>query len=229
MKGQISRDSYRPHAALFRRLSHPGRHGHRRRSRRAHRIVTARTDLLGDDTIKDGVPAIGGAVAIAAPAIVSLREGVIYADGVRGVLSAVDGADLATPLAIFTQQADLPLGPALPAADSVIYADIWERAGLPAGGPLPRRCRPARRRDGFPHAHHDAAQGGAARRRARHRDRHRRLPADRHRRACGDAAQPGHHRRRMRPLRRRGQRRAGGRQCAVAAGGRCGRGHAHRP
>lgn len=98
------------------------------------RITQDRTDNLGDDSIKDGVPREGGAVAIAPDNSLSLQEGVIYADGVRGVLAAKAGADLSAPLALFSAQADFPqpTGPAIPTdADQVIYADIWDRAVFP--------------------------------------------------------------------------------------------------
>lgn len=100
------------------------------------RITQDRTDNLGDDSIKDGVPQVGGAVAIAADDSLSLREGVIYADGVRGVLTAEAGASLTTPLALFLHQADFPKSPDLPNdADQVIYADIWERPVFPLEDP----------------------------------------------------------------------------------------------
>jgi len=96
------------------------------------RITQDRTDNLGDDSIKDGVPRVGGAVAIAVDNSLSLQEGVIYADGVRGVLAAEAGASLTSPLALFTAQADFPQSPNLPDdADQVIYADIWERPVFP--------------------------------------------------------------------------------------------------
>ena len=88
-------------------------------------LAKGRTDALGNDAIRDGVPAIGGAVVISG-SDVALGEGVVYADGVRGVLAAA-GATSGGPLDIFGQQADLPLGPALPAAPRIVYADIWER------------------------------------------------------------------------------------------------------
>jgi hypothetical protein len=89
-------------------------------------IVKARTDALGHDALRDGVPATGGAVTISGTAV-ALGEGIVYADGVRGVVAAAPGASLSGPLVIFGQQADLPLGPALPAAAAIVYADIWER------------------------------------------------------------------------------------------------------
>ena len=91
--------------------------------------AAARVDALGDDTIKDGVPSVGGAIFIAPDGRPSLREGIIYADGVRGVfrVSVFSGRR-----GVFTQQADLPRGPALPVTGpQVIYADIWTRDIFP--------------------------------------------------------------------------------------------------
>lgn len=100
------------------------------------RITQDRTDNLGDDSIKDGVPQAGGAVAVAADGSLSLREGVIYADGLRGVLTSESGEDPATPFALFSDQADFPESPGLPAAGNrVIYADIWERPVFPLEDP----------------------------------------------------------------------------------------------
>ncbi|GJL53833.1 MAG: hypothetical protein NPIRA02_09650 [Nitrospirales bacterium] len=100
------------------------------------RITQDRTDHLGDDTIKDGVPKVGGAVAIGENNALSLQEGIIYADGVRGVLTAIPGANLNSPLALFSNQADLLQGPALPnTTDQIIYADIWDRPVYPLEDP----------------------------------------------------------------------------------------------
>jgi len=101
------------------------------------RITQDRTDHLGDDTIKDGVPSVGGAVAIGAGNALSLQEGVIYADGVRGILKATAGADLTAPLALFSAQADFPSqSPVLPSnVEQIIYADIWERPVYPLEDP----------------------------------------------------------------------------------------------
>lgn len=101
------------------------------------RITQDRTDNLGDDTIKDGVPSAGGAVAIGAGDALSLQEGVIYADGVRGVLEAMDGANLAQPLDLFSAQADFHfVSPSVPAnGKHIIYADIWQRPVYPLEEP----------------------------------------------------------------------------------------------
>lgn len=89
-------------------------------------------DNLGRDAVAEGGPARGGAVRILEDGRPFLGEGVIYARGVRGDLAAAEGATLGGPLDIFTQQADLPLGPSLPTdGDFILYADIWERPVFP--------------------------------------------------------------------------------------------------
>ena len=115
------------------------------------------------------------------------REGVIYADGVRGVLTAAEGADPAPPLAHLHAAGRPALSPCT-AGDRRTgrLRRYLGAAGLPARRPLPRRCRPAWCGDRLPHPDHDAAQGGA--RRAPEPDieaGHRRLSADRHGRAGG--------------------------------------------
>lgn len=136
MKSLISRDSHRPRqrysgvyhiqGAMITDADLDERSG----------ITRDRTDNLGDDAIKDGVPATGGAVRIAADGAVSLRPGVIYADGVRGQLVASAPLTQGAPLDIFTKQADLPFGPGLPGqGEWVIYADIWERPVFPLEDP----------------------------------------------------------------------------------------------
>lgn len=97
------------------------------------RITQDRTDNLGNDTIRDGVPRVGGAVAIGADGSLSLQEGVVYADGVRGVLTARSTYDSAVPLDLFNKQADFGgMGPDLPTgSELVVYADIWERPVFP--------------------------------------------------------------------------------------------------
>lgn len=130
MKSLISRESYRRKARYSGVYQIQGGMVTDADLDERSRITQDRTDNLGDDTIKDGVPREGGAVAIAGDGSLSLQEGVIYADGVRGVLTAKPGADLSTPLGLFSGQADFPqpVGPELPGgAEQVIYADIWDR------------------------------------------------------------------------------------------------------
>lgn len=137
MKALISRDSHRPRRRYSGVYHIQGAMITDADLDERSAITLDRTDHLGDDAIKDGVPAKGGAVVFNdADGTVSLREGVIYADGVRGLLAAAEGAALNGPLDIVTKQADLPLGPALPAqGELVLYADIWERPVFPLEDP----------------------------------------------------------------------------------------------
>ena len=125
MKGQISRDSHRPDRRFSGVYHVQGAMVTDADLDECTDLTKGRTDALGNDAIRDGVPAIGGAVVISG-SDVALGEGVVYADGVRGVLAAA-GTTSGGPLDILGQQADLPLGPALPAAPRIVYADIWER------------------------------------------------------------------------------------------------------
>jgi hypothetical protein len=135
MKAQISRDSHRPSLRYSGVYHNQGAMVTDADLDERSEIDRMRTDNLSNDAVRDGVPALGGAVAIAADGAVTLREGIIYADGVRGLLVATEDAPLDKPLAIMTQQADLALAPALPAGDLVIYADIWERPVFPLEDP----------------------------------------------------------------------------------------------
>lgn len=135
MKAQISRESHRPSLRYSGVYHNQGAMVTDADLDERSEIDRVRTSNLGNDTVRDGVPAVGGAVEIAANGAVTLREGVIYADGVRGVLTASKDASLNKPLAIMTQQADLPVPPGLPAGDQVIYADIWERPVFPLEDP----------------------------------------------------------------------------------------------
>ncbi len=135
MKAQISRDSHRPDKRYSGVYQQQGAMVTDADLDERSEIDRMRTDNLGNDTVRDGVPAIGGAVAIAGNGAVSLQPGIIYADGVRGLLQAANGANLVKPLDILTQQADLPVPPALLAGDQIVYADIWERPVFPLEDP----------------------------------------------------------------------------------------------
>jgi len=136
MKSLISRESYQPQKRYSGVYHVQGSMVTDADLDERSRITQDRTDALGDDTIRDGVPDVGGAVAIGAGNALALREGVIYADGVRGVLAATPGANLTNPMSLFTAQADFPLGPSLPdSGDQIIYADIWERPVYPLEDP----------------------------------------------------------------------------------------------
>lgn len=136
MKSLISRESYRPQKRYSGVYHVQGSMVTDADLDERSRITQDRTDALGSDTIRDGVPNVGGAVAIGAGNALSMQEGVIYADGVRGVLSAAPGANLTTPMSLFTDQADFPLSPPLPGSGSkIIYADLWERPVYPLEDP----------------------------------------------------------------------------------------------
>ena len=135
MKAQISRESHRPSKRYSGVYHIQGAMVTDADLDERSMITRVRTDNLGDDTIRDGVPEVGGAVSLEDGKPV-LREGIIYADGVRGVLTAAGEFKPDEPLGLFGQQADLPLGPALPDGDpQVIYADIWERPVFPLEDP----------------------------------------------------------------------------------------------
>lgn len=131
MKSLISRESHRPEKRYSGVYHVQGSMVTDADLDERSRITQDRTDNLGDDTIKDGVPSVGGAVAIGAGDTPSLQEGVIYADGVRGVLTAEEGSSLNSPLALISNQADFPESPSLLNVEQIIYADIWERPVYP--------------------------------------------------------------------------------------------------
>jgi hypothetical protein len=86
-------------------------------------IARNRTDLLGLDTAGSGVPETGGIIDLAGPKLV---PGIVFAEGVRGVVEATG----ATPgaLSLYGKQKDFPKAPDLPGAgDFFLYADVWER------------------------------------------------------------------------------------------------------
>lgn len=96
------------------------------------RITQDRTDNVGDDTVKNGVPVEGGAVLIDSDGTLKLKEGVIYADGIRGFLTATKQADIGSALSIFDNQTDFTHAPPIPSnRDQIIFADIWERPVYP--------------------------------------------------------------------------------------------------
>jgi hypothetical protein len=134
MKGQISRDSHRP-AQRYSGVYHVqgGMITDADLDERTD-IVKHRADALGDDAVRDGCPAIGGAIDVSG-ATPTLREGDIYADGVRGEFR-MPGAGAAPSLAeAMEQQVDFPGAPGLTGGNLAIYADIWERPVFPLEDP----------------------------------------------------------------------------------------------
>jgi hypothetical protein len=136
MKSLISRESYRPQKRYSGIYHVQGSMVTDADLDERSRITQDRTDNMGKDAVQDGVPSVGGAVAIGAGNALSLKEGVIYADGVRGVLTAASNANLIDAMSLFSAQADFPLSPPLPNSGSqIIYADLWERPVYPLEDP----------------------------------------------------------------------------------------------
>ncbi len=126
MKGQISRYSHRPEERYSGFHQVQGGMVTDANLSESTEITKDRTDGLGLDTVLSGCPADGGIVDLeASPPL--LREGTVYADGVRGLFRLSDGAAALTLADVLTGQADLPDGPALTNGERVIFADIWER------------------------------------------------------------------------------------------------------
>lgn len=92
-------------------------------------IARRRSHDLADDAVRDGAPGRQGLVGIAADGRPHLREGIVYADGVRGELRLREDPAEAPA---FRRQADLVDPPELPdGRPYLLYADIWERVVLP--------------------------------------------------------------------------------------------------
>lgn len=130
MKGNISRDSHRPRDRFSGVYPIQGGMVTDANLGEQASIARRRVDDLGRDTACRGVPADGGAVGLAPGAggrlLPFLREGSVYADGVRGELRGT-GAGVGA-MALYRLQADFPLPPDLPAGDElIVYVDIWER------------------------------------------------------------------------------------------------------
>lgn len=126
MKANLSRDSHRP-AARFSGVRHEqgGLVVDADLNEQAE-IARARTDGLGVDAVAGGVPATGGAVHITASGMPALREGTVYAEGVRGLLAAAEAFTGA--MGLYAVQTDFPLAPPLPASGQhVVVADLWDR------------------------------------------------------------------------------------------------------
>ncbi len=84
-------------------------------------IVTERRREALGDVVQNGVPRVGGLQIEAIQADdVTIRPGHLYAGG---TLARLPGSDRVP----YTDQADFPEAPALPAAAYKLYADVWER------------------------------------------------------------------------------------------------------
>jgi hypothetical protein len=130
MKGNISRDSHRPANRFSGVYQVQGGMVTDADLGEQASIARRRVDALGHDTACCGVPAKDGAVGLAPGAggalVPFLREGTVYAEGVRGELRGTDPA--AGGMDLYALQVDFPLRPDLPATgEHIVYADLWER------------------------------------------------------------------------------------------------------
>ena len=137
MKSQISRESHRPKKRYSGVYHIQGGMVTDADLDERSRIDKDRTDNLANDAIRDGVPVKGGGVALGTDNALSLREGVVYADGVRGFVKASGRFNQSQALSLFGKQADFPSGgPALPTnGKHIVYVDIWERPVYPLEDP----------------------------------------------------------------------------------------------
>lgn len=137
MKGQISRLSHTDDPRASALQHQQGRVITDADLNEAALIARDRLDRVGGDAIASGAPATGGAVGVQKEGPEGedvtrrpfLREGVVYADGLRGVLRATrpGGFDARTPMALYALQADLPDPPEIKAGHGLVYVDVWHR------------------------------------------------------------------------------------------------------
>ncbi|MGB3336101.1 MAG: hypothetical protein WBA73_02875 [Devosia sp.] len=140
MKGQISRQSYSASKNYSGLYQVQGGMVTDADLGELSEIARIRTDQLGGDAVRSGVPASGGVVALGS--VSALQPGVAYADGIRGVLTGNGYAppagapfDPADPLQFYAKQADFPMPPAVAGA-GVYYLDIWQRGVFALEDPL---------------------------------------------------------------------------------------------
>ena len=128
MKGNISRDSHRPGKRYSGVFQVQGGMVTDADLGEQATIARNRVDALGHDTACRGVPVKDGAVLLQPDGgglIPTLREGTVYAEGVRGQVRTTSPV---TGIPVLTAQVDFPMAPALPASGGhVVYVDIWER------------------------------------------------------------------------------------------------------
>lgn len=126
MKANISRDNHRPDKRYSGVFQVQGGMVTDADLGEQAQIARARADNLGHDTAGSGVPVHDGAVGLETGGA-KLREGVVYAEGVRGEVRAEEPVG-DEPLALYASQVDFPEAPDLPEQiPLVIYADLWER------------------------------------------------------------------------------------------------------
>lgn len=127
MKGSNSRFSYRPDQRYSNSAHVQGGMVTDADLTEAGQLHQARDEAQGAVTVHSGTPATGGGVAIDDAGMPALAPGWIVAQGKQGELRAASQNPGADALALFTDQADLPLGPALGNARALLFADLWER------------------------------------------------------------------------------------------------------
>ncbi|SFT86630.1 DUF6519 domain-containing protein [Sedimentitalea nanhaiensis] len=126
MKGSNSRFSHRPQQRYSNTAHVQGGMVTDADLTEAGQIHMARDEAQNTVTVASGTPVDGGAVAIT-PEGPALAPGWVIAEGKQGDLRAASDTTPAGALGLFADQADLPLGPALPEKPALLYADIWER------------------------------------------------------------------------------------------------------
>ncbi len=126
MKGSNSRFSHRPGRRYSNTAHVQGGMVTDADLTEAGQIHLARDEAQNAVTVVSGSPARGGAVVFTeeGPA---LAPGRVMAQGKLGDLQSATGKPGDGPLALFSDQADLPLGPALPEKSALLYVDLWER------------------------------------------------------------------------------------------------------
>lgn len=137
MKGQVSRisqDRTKRYSAVF---QNQGAMVTDADLGEASFIARSRTDELGHEAIGSGAPADGGVVAVTSGSdLATLRPGLVYADGVRGIVRLRTGETLgAGAIDLYAKQEDFPQAPARPASSQVVYADIWHQDRFPLTDP----------------------------------------------------------------------------------------------
>ncbi|TRD16103.1 DUF6519 domain-containing protein [Palleronia caenipelagi] len=139
MKGQISRISHNPAKGYSGLYHNQGAMITDSDLNESTALARLRVEQMGNDTILDGVPAKGGCVGIqhANGGTVHhpfLKQGIVYADGVRGTVRDVNGKthSAANPLDLLKSQVDFPDPPGVDANEPlIVYADIWHRTVHP--------------------------------------------------------------------------------------------------
>ncbi len=126
MKGSNSRFSHRPGQRYSNTAHVQGGMVTDADLTEAGQIHMARDEAQNHVTVLSGSPARGGAVALT-PDGPALAPGRIVAQGKLGELQSASGKAPEGPLGLFTDQADLPLGPPVPEKTALVYADLWER------------------------------------------------------------------------------------------------------